>query len=368
MHLINAYDGKYRIVSFAKQTIVANELLGNDLSVLLLKSDCIVFPVEDCTFEISKDLFALLDKFNNYDVLEVLPNGRLNRLYDSTSEDNGFVITSKCNSNCVMCPSPESARRNGHSANIESLMELAKHIPCDTPHITITGGEPFIIGDDIFRLFQYLKNQFHSTEFLLLTNGRIFSSPFYCKELKRTLPENTIIGIPIHGHIAKIHDEITRSDGSFDQTITGIKNLLSLGLKVEIRIVVSKLNVSYIDAICNLIKTELSNVCRVKIVGLEMLGNAALNAEKVWIPYHLAFLAAKNGIKSLLLAGIDVGIYNFPLCAVDKSYWSIYEKSISDYKIRFSKLCETCSLMSHCGGIFSGTMRYAEQDVVPYGE
>ena len=36
----------------------------------------------------------------------------------------------------------------------------------------------------------------------------------------------------------------------------------------------------------------------------------------------------------LIANGINVGLYNFPLCSVPKAYWGLYKKSISEYKIR----------------------------------
>lgn len=71
-----------------------------------------------------------------------------------------------------------------------------------------------------------------------------------------------------------------------------------------------------------------------------MTGNAAKNKNRVWISYPDAFRVSKKAIDLLIGAGIDVGLYNFPLCAVDKMYRSLCEKSISDYKIRYTERCE----------------------------
>ena len=59
-----------------------------------------------------------------------------------------------------------------------------------------------------------------------------------------------------------------------------------------------------------------------------MLGNAAVNMESVWLPYQDAFDKSEDAINILLSTGIDVAIYNFPLCVVPKKYWGIYKRSI----------------------------------------
>ena len=200
---------------------------------------------------------------------------------------------------------------------------------------------------------------------MLLTNGRIFSVREYCDLLKSTLPEQTLIGIPLHGYSSDTHDRITRAPGSFKQTIVGLKNLLAQGNRIELRIVISKLSAPYINEIAKLVVCEFPGVETVKIIGLEMLGNAAKYQEEVWIPYQEAFQKSKKAIMTLISAGIDVGIYNFPLCAVEKEFWPICEKSITGYKVRFPEVCSSCIVKDACGGLFAGTYRLAQNDVAP---
>ena len=100
-------------------------------------------------------------------------------------------------------------------------------------------------------------------------------------------------------------------------------------------------------------------------MGLEMLWNAASNQNDVWIPYDQAFKASKEGIDLLIRNSIQVGLYNFPLCAVDDAYHSIASKSITGYKVRYADECEKCLIKDACGGIFAGTIRLAKYDVKP---
>ena len=238
-------------------------------------------------------------------------------------------------------------------------------MPSDARHITITGGEPFLVGNRIFEIFLAFKEKCHSTSFLLLTNGRALSYEPFIRKFHETAPSKIIIGIPLHGYDAASHDAITRSPGGFEQTIRGIKNLINFGHRVEIRMVVSKLNYQNITRICELIVDQFPDVYRVKVMGLEMLGNAAVNQKDVWIPYNEAFEASKEGIDLLIRNSIQVGLYNFPLCAVEADYHSIAAKSITGYKVRYADECEKCFIKDACGGIFAGTIRLAKYDVKP---
>ena len=93
-----------------------------------------------------------------------------------------------------------------------------------------------------------------------------------------------------------------------------------------------------------------------------MLGSAFINQNEVWIKYSEAFQCSKEAIKLLIKNGIDVALYNFPLCAVEKEYHYICCKSITDYKIRYNIECDQCRLKDACGGVFAGTLKMAEKD------
>lgn len=362
---IPSYQGGHKIVSLALDKRTKDDLLSEDVKFWFVCDHSIVeYPGENTI----TDDQATVDSFmncHNYDVFLISENGSAFMSYDNSSSENLFFVTGKCNSNCIMCPSPEHMRRYGEDANIDVLIDIASHIPADTPHLTITGGEPFLAGKDIFRLLTYCKNKFTCTEFLILTNGRIFAINEYCQLLQETIPGNTFMGIPIHGASAEIHDSITQAPGSFHQTLTGLKKLHSMGIKLEIRIVVCRNNVLDIEDIAKLIVERLPNVDRVCIMAMEMTGNAFINRDEVWIPYSETFVYVKKAVDRLASAGINVKLFNYPLCTVEERYWTLCEKSISDYKVRFWKYCDQCSVKTSCGGVFAGSLNLECADLRP---
>lgn len=366
-HIPN-YRLGYRIFSLACSERAEAEFSKRGLDYLCIRNSALYAFPDDACITADEEIVQRILSCAEYSVFEISDNGSAYLYFDAGSDDNTFIITGKCNSNCIMCPDNEYVRSHGRMANIDALLSVADHIPNYEDHFTITGGEPFLLGKDIFQFFAALKDKFPCADYLLLTNGRIFSVPEYAKLLAKTMPEKTMIGIPIHGYNAATHDAITQAGGSFVQTISGIKHLLSHGLHIEIRIVVSKISAPYVSKIAKLIINELSNVDCVKIMGIEMLGSAHINQDKLWIPYREAFIHVREAINDLLMHGIDTALYNFPLCAVDAEYWHIAKKSISEWKIRFSEGCNGCTVKDACGGLFAGSFRFAQNDVVPFLE
>ena len=359
------YPGEYRVLSLAKNPDSLSDLVDRGLDCLFLDgSNAVIYP-EKKSFSLSLLEKNALEECCDYDVFEIDDRGFAYKYFDAKSNDNAILVTNACNSNCIMCPTPEGIRRMPSNYNVDSLISIASHFPRDAVHITITGGEPTLIKKDIFKLLAFLKEKFQSTDFLLLTNGRAFAIDEYAKLYAINKPKHMVLGIPIHGHTASLHDSITQTPGSFLQTMIGIKKLLAQEAKVELRIVVNQINAKYIGDIGKLIVNEIPLVSHVRIMAMEMTGNAAKNHDAVWIDYSKAFDYSKTTIDALVHAGIDVALYNFPLCTVEMNYWNICQKSISEHKIRFAPQCEECRVKDACGGVFSGTIRLLKNQLTP---
>ena len=352
---LDNYNFGNRLVSLALDEVTRDDLLKRNLSVLFADKDKLILLPENTVISSNPAALSKINCYNNFDVLSIWENGTVNRIYNDKSDDNYFFVTGRCNSNCIMCPSPEILRKNVSDSDVSELIELARHIPSDTPHLTVTGGEPFMIGEKIFSFINFLKEHFPLTEFLFLTNGRIFAIEEYVQSFAEAMPSNSIVAIPIHGSCESIHDSITRSDGSFRQTVYGVKQLLKKHIRIEIRLVVSRLNVDDFENISKLIITQLKGIEYVSVIAMEMTGNARLNAAKVWIPYREAFNSISSSLRSMIENGLDVRLYNFPLCTVQKPFWTLCEKSISDNKVKFADSCDDCKYKSACGGLFVGT-------------
>ena len=308
-----------------------------------------------------QDFQTLLD----YDVIEMINKRYIRVLYRDDSEDNAIVVTNQCNSNCIMCPDSDTVRNTKENPDIKKLIEQVRCIPSDTNHITITGGEPGILKEDLITLLKECKVNLSDTEFLLLSNGRIFANTDFVNKVKENIPNKIRIAIPIYADNEKLHDSITRSKGSFEQALEGIKKLLNRNIPVEIRIVVLKKNYKELENIANFIVKEIPNVDRVHIMALEMLGNAFKNKEEVWVDFDKIKKHVYKACMILIKAGIVTKLYNFPLCKVDNRILSIADRSITDYKIRYKEECERCSAKNMCGGFFNSTINMKDINVEP---
>lgn len=363
MHLLN-YNLGEALFDVCIEDDQIKSVLTKSHRAILIKNKAIVYQNgEAVEFEVQSNDN---DYFDYGDVVVISGIGKVTKYFDGKIGSHTLVVTNQCNSNCIMCPYTSNFRRNAEKPDLNFLKECVDYLPDSTCHIVITGGETTLIGVSFFELMNLIKSRFPSVSCLLLTNGRSFAVETMTDLAVRNFPTMTQFAIPIHASTAEVHDRISQSPNSFDQTLAGIENLLKQGLKVEIRIVVFKQNINEMQEIADLITNQFPQVSVVNFMAAEMCGNAAVNSSDIWIDYNLAFKQCEKAIDILIECGIDVGIYNFPLCSVPSKYHGIYKKSISEYKIRYPEKCENCVKKGLCGGIFSSSIKYSKDDVIPY--
>ena len=266
-----------------------------------------------------------------------------------------FMVTEACNSNCVMCPMSSDQRRRGLSLSREEAQGLLNQIDEHTEHIDITGGEPFLHAELVLDILRQLNERWPQIPVQVLTNGRALCIPCIQRGLYPLLTPRLRFAIPVHAGSAALHDAITQSTGSFEQTLRGLEFLSSSPAQIEIRIVGHRKNVEHLDALCDMLLRSGLRISVVNFIAMEMNGSAAHNRDGLWVDYRTFFDAAKPLIHRFVHAGIDVGLYDFPLCAVDRAYWPITKKSITAWKVRYPGVCDMCDEKSACGGLFRST-------------
>ena len=266
-----------------------------------------------------------------------------------------FMVTEACNSSCVMCPMSSDQRRRGLSLSWEEAQGLLNQIDEHTEHIDITGGEPFLQAELVLDILRQLNERWPQIPVQVLTNGRALCIPRIQRALGPLLTPRLRFAVPVHAGSAALHDAITQSPGSFEQTLRGLAFLSASPAQIEIRIVGHRKNVEHLDALCDRLLRSGLRISVVNFIAMEMNGSAAHNRDGLWVDYRAFFAAAKPLIHRFVRAGIDVGLYDFPLCAVEEAYWPLARKSITAWKVRYPGACDVCDEKSACGGLFRST-------------
>ncbi|AOY75344.1 radical SAM/SPASM domain-containing protein [Clostridium formicaceticum] len=180
-------------------------------------------------------------------------------------------ITSKCNLRCLHCYNESGSKDNILSLNeIENLVYSIKK--SENHGFAISGGEPFM-HPQIFEIIELLnKNDIKPN---VISNATLINEKI-CEKLKKY---KCSFQISLNGSCAKVHESICGT-GTFNKTIAGIKNLISMGTSdISINIVLNKNNANDVVDIIKII-TELG-ITNIEISSINMLGRAEDNKEEI---------------------------------------------------------------------------------------
>jgi His-Xaa-Ser system radical SAM maturase HxsC len=187
----------------------------------------------------------------------------------------------------------------------------------------------------------------------VLTNGRAFASPEVADAWAAVANPKLSAGIPVYATVDHIHDYVVQARGAFDETILGILQLKDRGQRVEIRVVLHAITAPRLRETCSWIARNLPFVDHVALMGMEHTGFAIANDDMLWIDPLDYQEQLKAGVEVLSAAGVNVSVYNLPLCVLDAGVRPFAVQSISDWKNAYVEECDACTVRDQCAGFFS---------------
>lgn len=283
------------------------------------------------------------------DAIRVQPSGQINVLYRRGANANSLFVTERCNSLCLMCSQPPRQVDDGWRA--EELMDLLPLIDSTLDVLGVTGGEPTILGPLLQKLLAGARHHLPATHIHVLTNGRLFAEPTFVDAFKGVRGHVTW-AVPLYADVARVHDEIVQAPSAFAETMNGLHNLAERGHLVEIRTVLHALSLPRITKWADFVHRNLPFARHVALMGLEPMGLARGNASLLENDPSLLSAKIAPAVGLLHQAGMNVSIYNIPLCALQPGLWPYARKSISDWKNEYASACASCAIQQDCCGFF----------------
>jgi radical SAM protein with 4Fe4S-binding SPASM domain len=137
-----------------------------------------------------------------------------------------LAITYRCNNDCTHCYNARA--RNYPELDTGQWKKILDQLwALGIPHIVFTGGEP-TLRDDLPELIAHAEGNGQITG--VNTNGRRLSDAAYLDLLIEAGLDHA--QITLESHLPEIHDRMVKSQGAWQQTVSGIKNALASHLYV----------------------------------------------------------------------------------------------------------------------------------------
>ena len=268
-----------------------------------------------------------------------------------------LCIWDKCNNNCLMCTNPDRpwpAWDGSFDYDLKSLIKRIKKSEKEIKtydSIYLGGGEP-TLHPEFLKVLNFVSEKFPKQRIKLLTNGRRFLYKDFAQDVL-SITNNIDIELSIYGPNEKIHESVTRASGSFEQTIKGLKNLLSYkkeGQLINVRFVITKLSYLYLEEFLKMIGKRFSSTDRILLIFWEIENQAVKNMEAIKTTYHQVN-PYMDKLYPLLKDFNEIRLYHFPLCVLPEKFWPYIWRTLPEDGVVFNNSCRQCEYKKYCLGI-----------------
>lgn len=159
-------------------------------------------------------------------------------------------ITSCCNLKCLHCYNDSGANvRSSEATTQEAKVVLDDLATYGVPSVLFSGGEP-LTRKDLFELIAYAGDRGLRT--VISTNGTLIS-PAKAAQIKKN--GVSYVGISLDG-IGRVNDQFRGVEGAFDQAVAGIRNCMEAGVRVGLRLTLTKRTVQDIEQLFEFFEKE----------------------------------------------------------------------------------------------------------------
>lgn len=269
----------------------------------------------------------------------------------------------QCNINCLFCSNPVSGYRDTQERYTFAKFEEKWKRYLETGHaflkfdtgydfISLTGGEP-TCNPDFLKILGLLRKSWPDKPVQLLTNARMCKYEKFCAPLLLLAGPNFEVKVPVCGYDSKTHEAITRTPGSFADTMQGMRNIFALrapGQRVGVRVILNKVQLKWLEQLLKFLLKEFPGLDKVELLFVEYEGMAAHNFRALDV--SMKECGTELGrLAPLLRRFHEIGILHMPLCVLPKKLWPFAWRTLDPMKVMFAPPCARCKVRKYCVGI-----------------
>lgn len=341
--------------------LVSNKIGVNSVGYLGAISSAKVknhFYIPDCVCEVDN-----IEVLQEGDLVSVNSDGKIQVVWTKGSVQNVLFLTEACNCKCLMCPQPPKKHDPKLVEKAERILDLIYGQPISD--ICISGGEPSVLKDKFLHILKRCVTEHPEAQVDILTNGKLFAKNDYADIVSSIATDDVLFCVSLHSDVAEVHDRIVGKSGSFAQTVNGIYNLAENNCSIEIRIVINKLNYKDLPRIALHLSSYFPFCVHYAFMGMEVHGLATNNFDVINAFPSDYLDSLRDAIVIMNRRGLNVSVYNVPLCMCHKDIWEFAKKSISDWKNIYRSECAQCSLKQCCCGFFGTSSKLPIKYIKP---
>ena len=159
-------------------------------------------------------------------------------------------ITRACNLKCVHCYNDSGVGKPCNELSTEEAKKVLDDLGrFGVPSVLFSGGEP-LMRPDLFELIEYTRAK--GLRAVISTNGTLITADVAGRIKQQGV---SYVGISLDG-VGNINDKFRGMPGAFDKAMAGIKNCQAAGVRVGLRLTLTKRNIEDLEKLFDLFEAE----------------------------------------------------------------------------------------------------------------
>lgn len=234
-----------------------------------------------------------------------------------------------CNHKCLTCPLTTFDRMHRDFTYEDMIQSIGNSNLKPYDHVTISGGEP-TLNQSFFSLLEYLNHL--GVHITILSNATQFADTSMVERLKTVIDVSRCnIVTAIHSADREIHDRLTDSADSFDETLSGVKKLVTAGIPLCIKNIINGINYEKLDKFAEFIIDSFPPLVEVQFCVMDYSGRAAKNLDLLAVDFRDIGVHLEKALDVFETKECErmrkISIIESPLCMVDPYYWKYFERT-----------------------------------------
>lgn len=288
-----------------------------------------------------------------------------------------IAISYICNQKCSFCPCSKEEKKY-QEARLEELKEKVNEMINRSfiNGIVVSGGEPTLYSHFVDFIHFLCDKNLKVT--ILSTSERFSDEKFLGKFISQINLEQVEVISTIHSHLLEQHEQINRTNGSFERTIRGLLNLNAEGIHTTVKHCVTQENYKDLKKFYKFIDNRFPQSTDIQMCSIDYCGIPPGEYDK----HMLKFPELEPYFEELFdyhitrkEQGSTRHIYciNMPLCSADPYYWEFFAQKPDGYSAyastqdkgevkassdvnrdvdTFGKMCRECKAEAICPGTY----------------
>jgi len=285
----------------------------------------------------------------------------------------GIVLTPSCCNSCVFCKGQGKATDSEIRRQEENVKKNLSEFAGRKEKIEISGSDPIEFSGIISLIKSIKETGFKYVK--LSTHGRRLADESFLEEFIDT--GINALRIPLYGPNAAVHDSVTRTKGSFDETLKGIKGVLEKSqIEVQVSCLIVKQNSNFLAELVDFVKDLGVNNFYFSIPCI-----SDENFSGYYIPLKEIGQFAGKAYSRAVTIGFPLKFYELPFCAFGvadrdrifnrsappdlgrhcqpSSNFSSKVKDLPFYRTKIkTELCDGCACFNFCDGFFANDIKH----------